>query len=267
MTTSPSFVTLPNRGLITITGTDRDSFLQGLITNDITKLNAQPSIYACLLNAQGKFLHDFFITRNGEALFLDCEGNERTNDLARRLTLYKLRADIEITAQPQTPVYAISNHPTLQSSNLQYSDPRHPEMGHRTFTKPDLEEKPFDHWDTHRIALTIPDGSRDMLPEKSTMLECNLDKLNAIDFDKGCYIGQELTARMHYRGLTKKNLYTITGPLPEHGAPILSKHKKTIGEMRSKNGDTGIALIKNQEIENLPDNLKVIGPNHQVSQA
>ena len=108
-------------------------------------------------------------------------------------------------------------------------------MGFRSFDKPDnIPEKPFEEWDKTRIELTIPDGSRDLIPQKSTMDEARMDQLGAVSYDKGCYVGQELTARMHYRGLGKKHLQTVNlNALPE-GA-----------ELRSSCGDIGIALVKN----------------------
>ena len=125
-------------------------------------------------------------------------------------------------------------------------------MGYRSSTKPtQIPEQPFEYWDKHRIALTIPDGSRDMIPQKSTLLECNIDKLNGLSYEKGCYIGQELTARMHYRGLAKKHLQTITAEdieldtLPNCGGPIKIDNK-IIGEMRSSCKNTGIALLKDK---------------------
>ncbi len=208
MTDTPTFVTLKNRGLVKIAGADRHTFLQTLITNNIERLQTEPSFYACLLTPQGKFLNDFIILEHAEELWLDCEGGERATDLAARLTTYKLRANIEITVEPNVEIYAILNSKAQKNT---YPDPRHTDLGHRTFTKPSLLEEPYDLWDARRIALTIPDGSRDMTIEKSTMLESGIDHLNGIDFEKGCYIGQELTARMHYRGLAKKHLYTVNG--------------------------------------------------------
>lgn len=123
-------------------------------------------------------------------------------------------------------------------------------MGYRSTEKPlNITEAPFALWDKHRISLTIPDGSRDLIVKQSTMDEGRMDTLNAISYDKGCYLGQELTARMHYRGLGKKNLYTITPQdiglekFPDHGANI-DHNGKIIGQMRSSCDDLGIALLK-----------------------
>ena len=240
------FVTLKNRGLIHLEGTERHEFLQGLITNDMGKLSAATPLYACLLNAQGKFLHDFFVIEGDGFTLLDCEGGQRAKDLYKRLSMYRLRKDVQISVEEDNDVYA------MFGSNEGLPDPRHKEMGNRSFEKPNLPEKPFEEWDKRRIALTIPDGSRDLIPEKSTMDEGNMDQLNAIDYDKGCYIGQELTARMHYRGLGKRKLATIKlssfglteGSHDEQKDPAIKSQDDDILDVRSTCGDIGIALVK-----------------------
>ena len=221
------FVSLPNRGLIHIEGPDRFEFLQALITNDLEKLSADRMVYACLLTAQGKFLHDFFCIWGKDFILLDCEGGERAQDLFRRLNMYRLRKDVQISVEEHNKIYAVFGSP------LGLADPRDPEMGNRSLEQPDLPEKPFETWDEHRIKLGIPDGSRDLIPEKSTMDEGSMDQWNAIDYEKGCYIGQELTARMHYRGLGKRKLKTVDiDDLPE-GA-----------EIRSQASNVALALVR-----------------------
>ncbi len=226
------YVTLNNRGLINIEGIDRKDFLQGLITNDVNKLSPSNTLYACLLNAQGKFLHDFFMIEGEGFILLDCEGGERAADLYKRLNMYRLRADVQISVEKDNQVYAIFE----QERGL--PDPRHKDMGYRSFEKPEIEEKPFEEWDYRRISLAIPDGSRDLTIGKSTMDEGNMDQLNAIDYEKGCYVGQELTARMHYRGLGKRQLKTVKLEAMPEGA-----------QLRSSCRDLGIALVKIQRSE------------------
>ena len=248
MTQQPFYTTLKERGLIKISGIKSKEFLQGLITNDINFLDNKDCIYACLLSPQGKFMFDFFITQDNEKnLLLDCEGKERSLNLAKTLNMYKLRIDIDISVNENTEIYSI-----FGSDRFGYKDPRHKDMGYRSFTKPqNLDEKSFDEWDKHRISLTIPDGSRDLIVNKSTMDEGNIDNINAVSYDKGCYIGQEITARMHYRGLGKKHLYTIQtsnlniDKFPERLEPIYNE-QTTIGEMRSSCGYIGIALLKDE---------------------
>lgn len=232
------YVSLPGRGLIHIEGSDSHDFLQGLVTNDIRKLGPGKALYACLLTPQGKYAHDFFVQEGDGFILLDCEGGERAKDLYERLKSHKLREDVQLSVEEQNTVYA------GYETGMGIEDPRHEALGTRSFEQPPYEEKPFETYDELRISLTIPDGSRDMIPERSTMLECNLDKLNALDWEKGCYMGQELTARTHYRGLTKKHLYTVNfdGPAP---APF--SELPNGGEMRSSCGQIGLALLKDED--------------------
>lgn len=231
MTENAFYTRLENRGLIHLEGPDRLKFLQGLITNDINKLKPGRLLYACFLTPQGKFLHDFFISGGEDFLLLECEGGSRARDLYERLLKHRLRANVQISIEEQTPVYAVFGNETG------LPDPRHEKMGRRSFERPEgLPEKPFETWDSLRIALTIPDGSRDLIPEKSTLDEGRIDTLSGVDYEKGCYIGQELTARMHYRGLGKKHLQTVKlDTLPEKA------------ELRSSCGDMGLALVRGEQ--------------------
>lgn len=236
----PFYVSLPGRGLIHLEGEDCIPFLDALVSNDVTAIPAQKCVYACLLTPQGKFLHDFFVHAGDGFLLLDCEGGARARDLYDRLLKYRLRAKVKISIEETHPVYAIFGTDTGTS------DPRHPDMGNRSFEKPDgVEEHPFAAWDIKRITLCIPDGSRDLEIERSTLDEGHIDSLNGINWDKGCYVGQELTARMKYRGLGKKHLYTVTfasGVAPEPFTDLPNG-----GQMRSSCGDIGLALLKDGE--------------------
>ena len=235
----PFYVSLPNRGLVRIAGDDRVAFMQGLVSNDVAKAMPDRIVYACLLTPQGKFLHDFFIHSSADALLLECEGGERAQDLHDRLSKFKLRARVQLSVETVQPVFAAFGLGGMP-------DPRHVELGSRVFQKPDGTEQPFEIYDRLRLPLGVPDGSRDMEIERSTLLECGIDKLNGIDWNKGCYIGQELTARTHYRGLVKKHLYPVRirgdapapfGDLP-HG-----------GSMRSRCGDLGLALLRDDKLD------------------
>lgn len=248
MTQTGFYTRLNNRGLIKISGKDRLSFLQGLITQDIKRLESETMLYSCLLSSNGKFLHDFFIIQQNEDIIIDCEGQNRTEQLAEILNTYKLRSQITMEILPENIVY------NIWGGTEGYKDPRHPKMGNRSLKKPsqDIEEKPFSFWDITRIQLCIPDGSRDLIPGKSTLSEGRIDTLDGVSYSKGCYIGQELTARMHYRGLAKKHLYAIRAEnLPDTGQAIINE-EKTIGEMRSSCGEFGMALLKDEEVQHLP---------------
>lgn len=236
-----TFVKLPNRGLIHLEGEDRHAFLQHLITNDIKKLTPQTPLYSWLLTPQGKFLHDFYIFESNGFTLLDCEGGARAQDLYKRLNMYRLRSKVTISVEENNAVY----------SDFSFI---------RSFEKPSGEEKPFPEWDEHRIRHCIPDGSRD-LTEKDTPLECNLDKLNGVSFEKGCYVGQEITARMNLRDIVRKHLRVVEFTDSSVPAPFTDIHLngKLVGQMRSSRSNIGLAMIKDDaltELENSP--VKII---------
>jgi folate-binding protein YgfZ len=241
------YVRLPNRGFLRLSGPDRLTFLQGLVSNDVNKVAPGQAVYSCLLTPQGKFLHDFFLVADGESLLIECEADRRA-DLAQRLKVYKLRSKIEI-AEADFTVFAVFGSAPLTSGAIIYPDPRSPALGIRMLLPPSPEADdspiPFDIYDRLRIAEAVPDGSRDMEVGKAILLENNIDLLNGVAWDKGCYTGQELTARTRYRGLVKKRLVPvrIAGTVPPVGTPLIEKGAE-VGEMRSACGDLGLALLR-----------------------
>ncbi|MBU0800159.1 MAG: folate-binding protein [Alphaproteobacteria bacterium] len=240
------YTTLPNRGLIHVEGADRVPFLQGLITADVEKLPESGLLYGCLLTAQGKFLHDFFLHHGPDFIMIDCEGGARAQDLYKRLSLYRLRAQVKLSIEENNPVYAVSNGGQ--------PDPRDPALPHRSFEKPDnATEQSFATWDEARIRLAVPDGSRDMALERDTLLDCNIDRLHGVSFTKGCYVGQEITARMNYRGLVKKHLYPVEWTTTAPPAPFTDIHVDgaLIGQARSHCGALGLMQIRDEHIDAL----------------
>jgi folate-binding protein YgfZ len=252
------FTHLPHRQWLTISGPDRRTFIQGLISNDIQKVNPQTSIYTLLLTPQGKFLFDLLIAESEETLWIQCE---RPNELLNKLSLYKLRSQITLKRQDMQTVILWGKEVFEQLKQPQHlgavsflegmlaiTDPRLPELG-ITLCSPASQfsttEMPLAKWDYHRLSLGIPDGTRDMIVDKSIPLECGMDALNAIDWDKGCYMGQELTARTHYRGLVRKRLLpvTITGEAPTFGTDIY-QGDTSVGDMRSSMRDRGLAYLR-----------------------
>ncbi len=248
----PFFVKAPMRGLIEIEGADRFDFLQRLITNDIKKLENQVALYACLLTPQGKFLHDFFISSGPDVLLLDCEGLDRAENLYERLDKYKMRANVRISVEPRSPIFICFG----TTPRPGYIDPRHEGLGWRSFVKPEDEgvlQEPFEVWDKLRIQLGIPDGSRDAQLEKSTVAELNIDRFNGVSYEKGCFVGQELTARMKHRGLAKKHLYPVAGEDLPAANDEIKRDGKVIGIMRSSCNKTGLALLKDEAKDLLDD--------------
>jgi len=244
---------LANRGVICIGGEDRRGFLQGLISNDINLCTHDNAIYAALLTPQGKFMHDLFMIEDGEVFLVDCE-QARAENLLQRLAAYKLRAKVTLTdMRKDFDVWGIDGQKAEHRGQKIYADPRLPELGRRAIVKKGISgftSADFSVYDRHRLALGVADGSRDMLIEKSTLAEGNFDFLNGISWTKGCYVGQELTARMHYRGLAKKRLFPvkIIGTAPAFGDTV-TLGSEEIGDMRSCAGDRGLALLNVEKAE------------------
>ncbi|WP_417519519.1 YgfZ/GcvT domain-containing protein [Minwuia sp.] len=241
------YIKLPNRGLLRVSGDEAESFLQSLVSNDVSKAAADRGVYATLLTPQGKFLHDFFVVRDTDGFLLDCEA-DRLDDLKRRLTMYKLRSKVDLA--DETDRWSVI---ALLSGELdgafQFIDPRNPALGARAIIDADRQidgdEAPLADYEALRISMGVPDGSRDIEVEKSFLLEHRMDELNAIDFKKGCYVGQELTARTKYRGNVRKklNVVQIDGALPEVGTPVLVNGIE-IGTIRTGHGDKALAMLR-----------------------
>ena len=258
----PLYIALEDRGVLAISGPDARSYLQALVSNDMDKVSGARAIYATLLTPQGKFLHDFFISALGETLLFDCEG-ARIDDLARRLTFYRLRADAKIeNLSDRYRVFALigGDHSGAFGGGVIYDDPRISAMGGRAVLPNEsgveaLEEAGFTaapaaDYERLRLQHGLPDGSRDIHVEKGFLLENGIDDLNGVDFDKGCYIGQELTARTKHRANIRKRLLRvdIDGPLPPPGAPVMLGDKPA-GEMRSGQDGIGLAMLRLKVID------------------
>lgn len=250
---TPFYVTLQGRGLIHVEGADRLTFLQGLITQDVLDMPPGTLRYGALLTPQGKFLHDVFIHAGADFVLLDCEGGERARDLYDRLNRYRLRADVKISVEEYHPVYAVFGDAPPDSR----PDPRHPGLGSRTFHQPALPEQPFAAWDERRIRLNIPDGSRDMVPGETLPLEARLDTFHAIDFTKGCYMGQEMTARTHHRATIKRHLRAVEMKHPLSPGQDIVVRDDVIGVMRSAAGNIGLAMLRDDALDKLDDQAPI----------
>ena len=251
----PSFTPLPHRALVAVRGEDRIGFLQGLVSNDMLKVQAGAAVWAAFLTPQGKFLHEFFAFPQDDTVFLECE-RARRDDLVTRLSRYKLRAKVSVTADDTlTPGVAWGDGAEKALGlGAAYTDPRLPEAGVRWALTPaqidGLEKAGFtratpEDYDILRFQLGLPDGSRDMEIEKALLLENGFEELHGVDFKKGCYIGQELTARTHYRALIKKRLMPveIAGATPAPGTPLTADGVEA-GEMKTAADGKGLALVK-----------------------
>ena len=277
--TMPTFVRMPARGVLGVGGPDAREFLQNLVSNDIQRLDGSHALYALLLTAQGKFLFDFFLAEAtsappGVSIVADCEG-PRAADLLRRLTLYRLHANVTLAdvgqhyavaavfggdAAARIGLHADAGSAARFANGVAFVDPRMPELGARVIAPATELEAALagaglrlgapDAYERLRLALGVPDGSRDLLVDKTFPLEGGLDDLHAIDYDKGCYVGQELTARTHYRGTIRKRLFRVDveGPLPAPGTEI-TFGGVAAGEMRSGAGARGIAMLRLEHVD------------------
>lgn len=222
---------LPNRALLRISGEDVRGFLQGLLTQDVTAVTEGAPLWAALLTPQGKALFDFILWADGEAILIDCEADQR-EALARRLTLYRLRRPITIQPVEGGVHWSVDGDKGVP-------DPRLPELGRRWLGA--AEGEAASGWLAHRLSLGVTEGVAELGQDKTLWLECNAAELNGVSYGKGCYIGQENTARMHYRAKVNRRL--VVAPLAEAG-----------DRTRASYPDLGL-MVELRRVESLGDAL------------
>jgi folate-binding protein YgfZ len=235
---------LPARAVLELAGPDRVGFLQGLVSNDVAAAAPGHAVWAALLTPQGKWLADFFVLSDGERLLLDVEAAQAAM-VAQRLSRYRLRSAVSI-APAALRIHAAWDGTPTTTDTIAAPDPRLSDAGWRVLAPAPLPANASEQdYDLHRLALGLPDGSRDLEAEKTVLLEAGFDELNGVSWDKGCYMGQELTARTKYRGLVKRRLVpvSVTGPLPAPGTPVL-RDGAEVGTMRSGREALGMAVLR-----------------------
>ncbi|XP_002939357.1 putative transferase CAF17, mitochondrial isoform X1 [Xenopus tropicalis] len=257
------------RGLLQLRGPDPAMFLQGLITNDVQRL-AEGALYAHLLNVQGRSLFDVILYRlptehsETSAILLECDV-AAVGPIQKHLSLYNFRRKVIICPCPELSVWAVisgsqkqdTQMPDLPSSVICAADPRVEAMGFRLVAQsgenpkkllPETETGSYNEYTKHRYEQGVPEGVQDIPPGVALPLESNLVYMNGISFSKGCYLGQELTARTHHTGIIRKRLLPIrfSTPLPAEaeGADILTSAGKPAGKYRAGHGDIGLALLR-----------------------
>jgi folate-binding protein YgfZ len=255
---APRFCLLPHRSVIAVGGPDRAEFLQGLISNDTAKVGPGRAIWAALLTPQGRFLNDMFVVEDDGGTFLIETERERAAALAKKLKMYTLRSKVTVEdrgeAMEVAVVFGSGAEKILPVAGATaFVDPRLPELGVRVLapagqaaaTLPGLDATPLAEYEALRLRLGVPDGSRDLPVEKALLLESGFDELHGVDWQKGCYMGQELTARTKYRGLIKRRLFPVKleGALPPPGTPV-ERNGKAVGEIRSGSGDRALAMLQ-----------------------
>ncbi len=250
---------LPDRGVVKVAGEDARNFLNGLVTTDVGKLEPGVGRFGALLTPQGKITVDFLITEapagHGGGFLIDCP-KALAQGLADKLKFYKLRAKVTVeNLSDDLGVLAAWDGKLTTQPDLAFADPRDERLGSRILIPAELREKladligaeivDADEYEAHRIALGVPRGGLDFIYGDAFPHETNMDRLAGVDFDKGCYVGQEVVSRMQHRGTarTRSVKVLLDGPSPETGATILAGDKP-VGTIGSTAAGKGIALVR-----------------------
>ena len=252
---------LPDRGVVKVVGEDARKFLNGLITTDAGKVTPQRAVYAALLTPQGKIMVDMIITEappeDGGGFFIDCP-RALARMLTERLNFYKLRAKVMVEDLSELlGVMALWDGAGTTDYGLCYADPRLPALGVRCMLPPqqaaeaaaDLGASPVDaaQYEAHRIVHAIPRGGLDFNFNEAFPHEADLDQLNGVDFEKGCYVGQEVVSRVEHRGTARKRVVPVTFEdfAPEAGVPVMAG-ETAVGIMGSsvRGGGRGLAMLR-----------------------
>ena len=255
----------PDRRVIRIDGVEAADFLQSILTSDVERLSEGHTRASALLTPQGRVLADLMVLRTADGFLVDCDAS-RADDLFTRLRRYRLRRPIDLVKLDDAHVWIGWDGATMPDGAS--VDPRHSALGWRWI---DLKgESPLDatapvqSWHAVRIAAGVPQGPVDLQPERALMLEAGLDRLGAVDFEKGCYVGQEVTARTHYRGLVKRRIVplVVAGGVPESGADV-KDGERSLGAVLScaTTGDGAVCLAAMR----LSDIHRIMGEDSDLS--
>lgn len=226
---------MSDRRVFRISGKDAREFLQNLVTNDVGGLD-KGLVWAALLTPQGKYLADFFLVPDGNAILLDV-AEPLAAGLAQRLAMYKLRAKVAI--EPTEIVVASGQGEAPEGA---FADPRHPDMGWRAYDGRASEQI---DWDAVRVGAGVPETGIELIPNETFPLELGFERLHGVDFRKGCYVGQEVTARMKHKTELRKGLarVTVEGEAPV-GCEVLSQEGKVAGTLYTQSGGAGLAWLR-----------------------
>jgi len=256
--TQTKIALLPDRGVVSVEGDDAEKLLQGFLTNDMKLLADQPAIYSALCTPQGKILFDLFVVKTPTGFILET-ARDQTTALVNRMEQFKLRAKADIKdVSSDYSVAAIWGGPYEPHGRgkqpIWFADPRLPEMGYRELVTigsdwalagDTADCATPDDYHAHRIALGVPEGGKDYALGDTFPHEALFDQLNGVSFKKGCFVGQEVVARMQHRGLARKRIVPVVGdaPLPEPGTQVMAGTVE-IGKLGSVANGRGLALLR-----------------------
>ncbi len=222
------------RVVLAVSGKDAQRFLQDLVSNEVESMG-QEAVYAALLSPQGKYLFDFFVLRQGTGFWLDVKA-DRAAALAQRLAMYRLRADVQIEASDLKVAQVLGARP---DGVRVVADPRHAGLGWRVYGDRSLESDV-----ALRVQLGVPETGIELIPEETYILEAGFERLNGVSFKKGCYVGQEVTARMKHKTELRKGLLRVrvSQPVPV-GSPVTAAGVE-VGTMYSNASGYGLAQVR-----------------------
>lgn len=273
----PWIAAATDRAVVSVAGPDAESFLQSLLTNDVSKASSKVGVYAALLTPQGKFLVDMIVWRpDVERFFLDC-AETLAADLTKRLTLYKLRAAVDIKvedalgvvvawgAEALSPSAASAVTRALESAAAPACgvDPRDPRLGLRSLAPRTLTLAEGlvgvaapgspNTWDALRLRCGVPAAGEDLRPNDGYPLEYGFERLNGVDYRKGCFVGQEIVARMKHKTELKKGLFVVRleGAAPPPGAEVLAAGRPA-GSLGSVRDGLGLAHLRYDRVQEGP---------------
>lgn len=247
---------LGSRGVLRVSGPDARAWLQGLVTNDVEAIPAGGARFAALLTPQGKIIADFIVVPDGNGLLLDCAADQ-AGALAKRLAMYKLRAQIAISDVSGSLAVAAGwdGDPPPAINGRVFDDPRDARLGWRAIAAPHELERIGEaaaesDWHAHRIACGVPQGGIDFAWGDTFPHEANMDRLQGVDFHKGCYVGQEVVSRVQHRGLARKRIaqVRIEGAAPSVGTEVIAG-ETPVGVMGSSANGAGLALLRLDKVE------------------
>jgi len=249
---------LAERGVVRIEGQDSEKLLQGLITNDLAGLDLGAARHAALLSPQGKILFDFFIVRIPGGYLIDVTRG-RAQDLVKRISMYKLRADVTIAdLSSNYVVFALWGEDGMslpdESTGIRFADPRHAGLGTRLLVPQEQADavqqaaKDFEashrDYDRLRVRLGIPEGGKDFDFGEAYPHEANLDLFNGVSFTKGCFVGQEIVSRMQNRTLVRKRVVKVDGSGPLTPGSYIHLGDVAIGRLGTVEGQSGLAMLR-----------------------
>ena len=254
---------LPDRGVVKVSGEDARAFLDGLLTTNVELVRPGTGRFGALLTPQGKIIVDFLVTEAPEAhgggFVFDCP-LALAQTFATKLGFYKLRAKVRVdNLSSQLGVMAAWGGVPATKPDLAFEDPRDPQLGWRIFVPDDLVDETAaaigadvtdsDAYEAHRIACGIPRGGVDFIYSDAFPHETNMDRLHGVDFDKGCYVGQEVVSRMQHRGTARTRTVRVRldGSVPEIGLPVTAGDK-AVGTMGSSANGVGLALLRTDRV-------------------